>query len=159
MSGLMFLLNSEGNVCINNYDGGGAILFRTYIMHLWNDIVLKNKENHKRIFQLAMLNLFKHVFVAEHMRVLCLNVIDEFCNIIDKITRKSIKAINKGGGADCGFAITSIRDDYSISCSNDGCKNKGTKKCGGCLMQFYCGADCMRNDWKNHKPLCKNSKC
>ena len=31
----------------------------------------------------------------------------------------------------------------------------GLKKCGKCRAVHYCGRECQKNDWKNHKPNCK----
>ena len=28
-------------------------------------------------------------------------------------------------------------------------------KCAGCEKVFYCGAECQKKDWKEHKPVCK----
>jgi len=34
-------------------------------------------------------------------------------------------------------------------------KGKDTKRCSGCLVVWYCCADCLRADWVNHKSACK----
>lgn len=42
-----------------------------------------------------------------------------------------------------------------MSCCNS-CGVLGTemKKCGQCKNASYCGPECQRTDWKNHKPTC-----
>jgi hypothetical protein len=33
--------------------------------------------------------------------------------------------------------------------------NGPTKKCGQCKKVSYCGRECQRKDWKQHKPKCR----
>ncbi|KAI0637854.1 hypothetical protein C8Q77DRAFT_1047446 [Trametes polyzona] len=45
-------------------------------------------------------------------------------------------------------------------CSRVGCNNREVrvaefKRCGGCKEAIYCGQTCQREDWKEHKPRCK----
>ena len=35
------------------------------------------------------------------------------------------------------------------------CGNVIASACGGCGNVSYCGRDCQRKDWKNHKNQCK----
>jgi hypothetical protein len=38
----------------------------------------------------------------------------------------------------------------------DKCGKESTlHKCGGCGTKYYCGKDCQKADWKNHKEACK----
>ncbi len=30
----------------------------------------------------------------------------------------------------------------------------GLKKCGTCLVVYYCSAECQKHDWKEHRPIC-----
>ena len=48
-------------------------------------------------------------------------------------------------------------------CSGVGCgKNVTTKikfkKCGGCMMRYYCSKNCQKSDWAKHKVECKNQQ-
>ncbi|KAL0072615.1 hypothetical protein AAF712_000378 [Marasmius tenuissimus] len=38
------------------------------------------------------------------------------------------------------------------------CGNKTVSKCSGCLSVEYCGRDCQKVHWKEHKPLCSSLK-
>jgi hypothetical protein len=31
----------------------------------------------------------------------------------------------------------------------------GINRCSGCRVVYYCGADCQKSDWRNHKVNCK----
>ena len=35
-----------------------------------------------------------------------------------------------------------------------GCGEKGTNRCLGCFMQFYCGEECQRKEWGEHRDDC-----
>ncbi|KAF5338127.1 hypothetical protein D9758_015386 [Tetrapyrgos nigripes] len=35
------------------------------------------------------------------------------------------------------------------------CEKKGVSKCSGCLAVEYCGSECQKLHWKEHKSLCK----
>jgi hypothetical protein len=37
-------------------------------------------------------------------------------------------------------------------CAN--CANSGSVRCGGCKQVRYCGADCQKNHWPEHKKTC-----
>lgn len=39
------------------------------------------------------------------------------------------------------------------NCSN--CGKSANKKCTACKSAVYCSVDCQKNDWQNHKVLCK----
>jgi hypothetical protein len=40
----------------------------------------------------------------------------------------------------------------------DVCGKEGElHKCGGCGRTRYCGKDCQKSDWKNHKEICKKT--
>jgi len=45
-------------------------------------------------------------------------------------------------------------DDLS-KCMNCGKFDESTQKCSGCYHVFYCSTKCQRNDWPNHKKICK----
>ncbi|KAL0570768.1 hypothetical protein V5O48_011196 [Marasmius crinis-equi] len=38
------------------------------------------------------------------------------------------------------------------------CGNKSSKKCSACLSVEYCGPECQKSHWKEHKPACKSLK-
>jgi len=38
------------------------------------------------------------------------------------------------------------------------CGEKAAKKCAGCYAILYCSEECQKDDWKDHKPLCKSLK-
>lgn len=35
-------------------------------------------------------------------------------------------------------------------------KQRGVRRCLGCLYTLYCSAECQKNHWKNHKKVCKS---
>jgi len=35
------------------------------------------------------------------------------------------------------------------------CKSPANKRCSACYLVWYCGAECQRGDWSNHKSACK----
>ena len=49
-------------------------------------------------------------------------------------------------------------------CSNDGCSRRTPatesrmKLCGKCKTNYYCSADCQREDWPSHRSCCINDK-
>ena len=40
-------------------------------------------------------------------------------------------------------------------CWSRNCKRLAQSKCAGCRQVYYCGRECQKNDWKNHKAACK----
>ena len=47
------------------------------------------------------------------------------------------------------------KENLIDACSFCGGKDKGLKKCSGCLAAGYCSATCQKSHWKAHKRLCK----
>merc|ERR1712098_229007 len=48
-----------------------------------------------------------------------------------------------------------------VRCTNCGVLEKSEKefqKCSRCRFVFYCSKACQRNDWQNHKQICKEIK-
>jgi hypothetical protein len=49
--------------------------------------------------------------------------------------------------------------EKGISCDNcgsvAGTNNGKLLKCAGCLTVHYCGAECQKKKWKDHKKICK----
>lgn len=46
------------------------------------------------------------------------------------------------------------------TCSREGCGKRETKAtefklCSGCRLAFYCNSTCQKEDWKKHKPACR----
>jgi len=40
-------------------------------------------------------------------------------------------------------------------CGHRGCRNKTTKRCGGCHILYFCSKDCQTAAWKFHKHECR----
>lgn len=45
-------------------------------------------------------------------------------------------------------------DSNPRMCFAPGCSNKGTKKCPKCGLARYCGKECQKKSWKEHKKEC-----
>lgn len=46
-----------------------------------------------------------------------------------------------------------------MNCNAPLCAGADAKsKCAGCGTVVYCNADCQKNDWKQHKGICKESR-
>ncbi|KAJ7162645.1 hypothetical protein C8R43DRAFT_991047 [Mycena crocata] len=41
------------------------------------------------------------------------------------------------------------------TCTRRGCGNAGVSNCSACHKFMYCGSECQKLDWKEHKQLCK----
>ena len=41
-------------------------------------------------------------------------------------------------------------------CNYKDCPNIGTKLCGGCKLQRYCSLECQKNNWPEHRRMCKS---
>merc|ERR1712098_572326 len=57
----------------------------------------------------------------------------------------------------CVFGKTRVL----VKCANCGVLEKSEKqfkKCSRCGFVFYCSKACQRNDWKNHKQICKKTR-
>mmetsp|Transcript_26947 Transcript_26947/g.25802 ORF Transcript_26947/g.25802 Transcript_26947/m.25802 type:complete len:487 (+) Transcript_26947:111-1571(+) len=39
-------------------------------------------------------------------------------------------------------------------CARPDCQNPGRSSCSNCKIEFYCGIDCQKTDWKKHRPMC-----
>jgi len=37
-------------------------------------------------------------------------------------------------------------------------KSTNVKRCTGCFLQWYCGKECLKSDWKKHKNVCKETQ-
>jgi len=50
--------------------------------------------------------------------------------------------------------------DYESHSKCNVCKTKfkPTKKCNGCFIIWYCGTECQKTDWTQHKGLCQRTK-
>jgi hypothetical protein len=49
-------------------------------------------------------------------------------------------------------------EDACASCGmKDGGGDDTLKRCVGCKKALYCGKECQKTDWKNHKGMCKQS--
>lgn len=46
---------------------------------------------------------------------------------------------------------------YKRACAFCKTINEKLKICGNCNSTHYCGIECQKKDWKNHKKLCKKS--
>ncbi|KAJ4496695.1 hypothetical protein C8R41DRAFT_255818 [Lentinula lateritia] len=42
-------------------------------------------------------------------------------------------------------------------CARRSCGKKAVSKCSSCKEFWYCGVECQRLDWKEHKSICKNN--
>jgi hypothetical protein len=42
-----------------------------------------------------------------------------------------------------------------VGCARSGCDQEGTNSCFACRKEYYCIADCQKQDWKAHKILYK----
>lgn len=49
-----------------------------------------------------------------------------------------------------------IKSTTLLYCQRCGKGELKMKKCGGCRNAYYCSADCQREDWMSHKPICKS---
>ncbi|KAJ3805061.1 hypothetical protein F5876DRAFT_70120 [Lentinula aff. lateritia] len=45
----------------------------------------------------------------------------------------------------------------STLCTRRSCGKKAVSKCSSCKEFWYCGVECQRLDWKEHKSICKNN--
>ncbi|KAJ4487153.1 hypothetical protein C8J55DRAFT_322531 [Lentinula edodes] len=45
----------------------------------------------------------------------------------------------------------------STLCARRSCGKKAVSKCSSCKEFWYCGVECQRLDWKEHKSICKNN--
>jgi len=64
--------------------------------------------------------------------------------------------INKGYDEILAKEIADAKEkSQQKSCSNGKCSKAGTKRCTSCSQAFYCSKECQKEDWKNHKPICK----
>ena len=61
---------------------------------------------------------------------------------------KNHKAICRKGNSEETSAAMSLE-----TCSV--CSKEASKKCSKCKLQFYCSKQCQKEDWKNHKAICK----
>jgi ankyrin repeat protein len=73
-------------------------------------------------------------------------------------TRTSISNVCElpGGGRASAATITSHTElGQSMRCGNPECVLVGKSKCGTCRSVYYCGSECQRAHWKQHKKVCK----
>ncbi|KZV86234.1 hypothetical protein EXIGLDRAFT_681208 [Exidia glandulosa HHB12029] len=63
-----------------------------------------------------------------------------------------------------GFEIPQAAVDLALQyhaivrrndCDFEGCPNEGKMRCSGCTRVFYCGVECQKKAWKQHKKTCK----
>ncbi|KAJ4471603.1 hypothetical protein J3R30DRAFT_3450224 [Lentinula aciculospora] len=52
---------------------------------------------------------------------------------------------------------TSEVEISSILCARRSCGKKAVSKCSSCKEFWYCGVECQKLDWKEHKIICKNN--
>jgi hypothetical protein len=45
-----------------------------------------------------------------------------------------------------------------MKCGRSNCEDFRSKKCGGCLEEWYCGPECQKQDWNIHKIMCVSMK-
>ena len=56
------------------------------------------------------------------------------------------------------YARENAINEEKFLCHRDGCKNKGALICSSCKQARYCGKECQRQCWKQHKIKCNNDK-
>jgi hypothetical protein len=54
--------------------------------------------------------------------------------------------------------VTSAPTGDIETCAACGRSGADLKRCGGCRLVMYCGADCQRADWTVHKEVCKMAR-
>lgn len=56
-----------------------------------------------------------------------------------------------------GTCGRNTRDWCEYQCIKCG-KTDGAKRCGGCGVVWYCGKTCQTQDWRRHRPSCKQNR-
>lgn len=128
--------------------------YLTYVKEIFN--YFPSKEGFDRFI---MKELKASTFSVE-VRLLMLQEIKKFNKVINKIERKIERAKRTLGIIRKKINVKLMIDNNNvvIKCNNELCMEKGIKFCKGC-MDFYCGLDCMREDWIRHKKECKKNRC
>ena len=105
----------------------------------------------------------------EFISFLLENGADSFISDNDGHSPRSIARLNpavmKMFGAAAAKSAKAARDEAHSRAGGNfkQCKvckayNKDTKRCTGCFLVWYCGPECQRGDWANHKKECKKTR-
>ena len=54
-----------------------------------------------------------------------------------------------------GIKRTAVHDKSCVVCGAESTATTTYRKCGECLVTYYCSRECQRVDWPMHKSLCK----
>ena len=66
--------------------------------------------------------------------------------------------ISEAGTAAAKKVRAEKRSEGACKCGASGCGRKGSKRCTGCYLIYFCSDPCFKETWPTHKSKCKETR-
>ena len=66
--------------------------------------------------------------------------------------------ISEAATEDAKKARAEKRSEGAFKCTASGCTRKGSKRCTGCYLIYFCSDPCFKETWPTHKSKCKETR-